>query len=227
MAAVNPFPRFYPIVDTALLDARGLDPVGVTDALIAAGTRILQYRHKAEFTQARFDEAKRIARLCHAAQVQFVMNDRADFALLLAQDESGTAHRPGVHLGQTDLPVAAARQVLGGEALIGYSTHNERQLQIAAQMQVDYVALGPIFETGSKETPDPVVGIEDLGRLRKLISHPLVAIGGITLERAGKVLANGADSVAVISAIVGDGGGIDEVARRAREWVTALDMTSP
>jgi thiamine-phosphate pyrophosphorylase len=227
MAAVNPFPRFYPIVDTALLDARGLDPLGVAEALIAAGARILQYRHKGEFTQARFDEAKRVSRLCHAAQIQFVMNDRADFALLLARDESEAAHRAGVHLGQTDLPVAAARQVLGDEALIGYSTHNERQLQNAAEMQVDYVALGPIFETGSKETPDPVVGIENLSRLRKLISRPLVAIGGITLERAGKVLASGADSVAVISAILGDSGGIDEVARRAREWVTALDMTSP
>ena len=149
------------------------------------------------------------------------------FALLLAQDESGTAHRAGVHLGQTDLPVAAARQVLDGEALIGYSTHNERQIRSAAQMQVDYVALGPIFETGSKETPDPVVGIENLSRWRKLISRPLVAIGGITLERASEVLANGADSVAVISAIVGDSGGIGEVgATRARKWVTALEMTS-
>jgi thiamine-phosphate pyrophosphorylase len=223
MAAVNPFPRFYPIVDTALLAARGLDAVAVAEALVAAGARILQYRHKGEFTQARFDEARRVARLCHAAQAQFVMNDRADFALLLARDESGTAHRAGVHLGQTDLPVAAARQVLGGVALIGYSTHNEGQIRNAVQMQVDYVALGPIFETGSKETPDPVVGIENLGRCRKLISRPLVAIGGITLETAGEVLANGADSVAVISAIVGDRGGISEVARRAREWVMALE----
>ena len=80
MAAVNPFPRFYPIVDTALLATRGLDAVGVAEALVAAGARILQYRHKGEFTQARFQEAKRVARLCrHAATVQFVMNDRADF----------------------------------------------------------------------------------------------------------------------------------------------------
>lgn len=222
MAAVNPFPRFYPIVDTALLEARGLDAVAVAEALIAAGARILQYRHKAEFTQARLDEAKRVARLCHAAQVQVVMNDRADFALLLARDESGTAYRAGVHLGQTDLPVAAARQLLGGEALIGYSTHNQGQMRSAAQMRVDYVALGPIFDTGSKERPDPVVGIENLNQWKNLISRPLVAIGGITLESAGEVLANGADSVAVISAIVSDSGGIDEVARRAREWVTAL-----
>jgi len=224
MAAVNPFPRFYPIVDTALLDARGLHPVGVAEAVIAAGARILQYRHKGEFTQARFDEAKRVARLCHAAQVQFVMNDRADFALLLARDESEATHWvAGVHLGQTDLPVAAAREVLGFVALIGYSTHNEQQIRSAARMHVDYVALGPIFKTGSKETPDPVVGIENLGRWRRLIPRPVVAIGGITLETAGEVLANGAGSVAVISAIVGDSGGIGEVARRAREWVIALE----
>lgn len=223
MAAVNPFPRFYPVVDTTVLEARGLDVVGVAEALLAAGARILQYRHKVEFTQARLDEAKRVARLCHAAQAQFVMNDRADFALLLARDEWGTAHRAGVHLGQTDLPVAAARRVVGSEAMIGYSTHNERQVRNAAQMPVDYVAVGPIFETGSKDTPDPVVGIGNLSRWRKLISRPLVAIGGITLERAGEVLAGGADSVAAISAIVGDGSGLDEVARRAREWVTALE----
>jgi thiamine-phosphate pyrophosphorylase len=222
MATVNAFPRFYPIVDTALLDARGLDAVGVAEALVAAGARILQYRHKGEITQAKFDEAKRVARLCQAAQVQFVMNDRADFALLLARDEAGTAHRAGVHLGQTDLPVAAARQVLGSEALIGYSTHNERQLRNAAGMQADYVALGPIFETGSKEKPDLVVGIENLSRWRKLVSCPLVAIGGITLEKAGETLARGADSVAVISAILGESSGIEEVARRAREWVAAL-----
>jgi thiamine-phosphate pyrophosphorylase len=226
MAAVNPFPRFYPIVDTTLLAARGLDAVAVAEALVAASARILQYRHKGEFTQARFEEAKRVARLCHTAHVQFVMNDRADFALLLARDESEAAHRAGVHLGQTDLPVAAARQVLGDEALIGYSTHNERQIRSAAQMQVDYVALGPIFETGSKETPDPVVGIENLSRWRKLISRPLVAIGGITLETAGVVLANGADSVAVISAILGDSGDMGEVARRAREWVTVTADSS-
>ena len=224
---MNPFPRFYPIVDTTLLGARGLDAVGVTEALLAAGARILQYRHKGEFTQARFDEAKRVARLCHAAQAQFVMNDRADFALLLARDESGTVHRPGVHLGQTDLPVAAARQVLGGEALIGYSTHNEWQIRNAAGMQVDYVALGPIFETGSKEAPDPVVGIENMNRWRKLISPPLVAIGGITLEKAVEVLASGADSVAVISAIAPNSGALDELARRAREWVAATASSSP
>jgi thiamine-phosphate pyrophosphorylase len=223
MAAVNPFPRFYPIIDTALLEARGLNAVDVAEALLAAGARILQYRHKGEFTQARFDEAKRVAWLCHAAQAQFMMNDRADFALLLARDESGTTHRAGVHLGQMDLPVAAARQVVGSEAMIGYSTHNERQMRNAAQIQVDYVALGPIFETGSKEAPDQVVGIENLSRWSKFSSRPLVAIGGITLERAGEVLASGADSVAVLSAIVGNGSGLEEVARRAREWVTALE----
>lgn len=226
MAAVNPFPRFYPIVDTTLLAVRGLDVEGVAEAMISAGARILQYRHKGEFTQARFDEAKRVAQLCHSAQVQFVMNDRADFALLLARDESGTAQRAGVHLGQTDLPVAAARQVLGSEGLIGYSTHNERQLRTAAQMHADYVALGPIFETGSKENPDPAVGIENLSRWSKLISGPLVAIGGVTLELAGAVLASGADSVAVISAIIGDSGDLAEVSRRAREWVRALEVSA-
>jgi thiamine-phosphate pyrophosphorylase len=221
MAPVNPFPRFYPIIDTHLLETRGLAPVDVAAALLDAGVRILQYRHKAEFTQARFDEARRIARLCHTAQAQFVMNDRADFALILSHNESGACHRAGVHLGQSDLPAIAARHVLGVEALVGYSTHNEWQLRNAAEMPVDYIALGPIFETGSKAQPDPVVGLDNLKRWSKLPSRPLIAIGGITLERAPEVLANGAASLAVISAIIPQSGEIAEVAHRARRWIAA------
>jgi len=220
---VSRFPRFYPIIDTATIEARGLDVAAVAGILLEAGARILQYRHKGEFTQARFDEAKAVARLCYAAEAQFVMNDRADFALLLAEaDEGGVPHRRGVHLGQTDLPVTAARQVLGNGAMIGYSTHNEWQLRNAAQMAASYIALGPIYETGSKENPDPVVGIENLRAWRKLVPQPLIAIGGITLNRAGQVLAAGADSVAVISGVIGESTTLDEVAHRSREWMEAI-----
>lgn len=222
---MSAFPRFYPILDTASALARGFNVTAVASCLLDAGARILQYRHKGEFTQARFDEANAVARLCLAAGAQFVMNDRADFALLLARQDArgGAPPRAGLHLGQTDLPVTAARHVLGAGALIGYSTHNERQLRNAAQMPADYLALGPVYQTGSKENPDPVVGLENLARWRALVPQPLVAIGGITLHRAREVLAAGADALAVISGILPGEGGLEAVAGMAREWISAVE----
>ena len=105
-------------------------------------------------------------------------------------------------MGQDDLPPAAARTVIGPEATLGFSTHNEKQLREANSEPVDYIALGPIFSTGSKRNPDPVVGLEELARLRPIASKPLVAIGGITLDNSRAVLDAGADSVAVISALL-------------------------
>jgi thiamine-phosphate pyrophosphorylase len=185
-------PRFYPIIDTAVVRATAFSAVGVAEAAAAAGVNILQYRHKDKWTQFEFDEAKTIAAICRDADILFVVNDRADFAQLL-----GAA----LHIGQDDLPPPAARRVVA-EAVIGFSTHNAGQLRRAAGMPVDYLSLGPIFTTTSKERPDPVVGLEGLKTLRALTEKPLVAIGGITLENAAEVLAAGADSVAIISGIL-------------------------
>ncbi len=149
-------PRFYPILDTLTLSERGCSPIPAAQALIDAGVRILQYRHKDNWTQTNFDEAKRLAALCHAAGVLFVLNDRADFARLL-----GAA----LHVGQEDLPPVAARRIISDEVM-GFSTHNKLQLTRGNEEPVEYLSIGPIFATNSKNRPDPVVGIDGLQELR-------------------------------------------------------------
>lgn len=181
-------PKFYPILDTALVADAGLGVVPAARAILDGGARILQLRHKGHFSRDVFAWAEQIASLCQKAQALFVINDRADMAALL-----GTA----LHLGQDDLYPQDARQLLPRE-VIGFSTHNFAQLQASGAEPVDYVALGPIFHTGSKQHPDPVVGLEELRRLRPLTSRPLVAIGGLTRANAPAVWQAGADSVAVI-----------------------------
>jgi thiamine-phosphate pyrophosphorylase len=186
-------PRFYPVLDTAVLAARQWPFLLVAEELLAAGVKILQYRHKGNWTQTQYDEAKQAATLCRQASSLFVLNDRADFAHLL-----GAA----LHIGQDDLPPVAVRKVVGEDTVIGFSTHNGSQLSRGDEEPVQYLSLGPIFATTSKEKPDPVVGLEGLVRLRPLTKKPLVAIGGVTLENAADVWAAGVDSVAVISGIL-------------------------
>jgi thiamine-phosphate pyrophosphorylase len=202
-------PRFYPILDTAALSERECPVISAAKALLEAGVKILQYRHKANWTQAHFDDAKQIVSLCHERGVLFVLNDRADFAHLL-----GAA----LHVGQDDLPPVAARRVVSDE-VIGYSTHDEVQLTRADAEPVEYVSLGPIFVTNSKSKPDRVVGIEGLRRLRRLTKKPLAAIGGITPENAKEVLEAGADSVAVISGLLPHTCDQVILRRRAEEWI--------
>ncbi len=185
-------PRFYPILDTEVLAGRECPVSMAAEALIDAGVRILQYRHKQDWMQAHFDEAKRLADLCDEAGVLFVLNDRADFARLL---------KSALHVGQDDLSPAAARRLISDEVM-GFSTHNRDQLARGNEEAVEYLSIGPIFPTGSKRKPDPVVGLERLRELRDITEKPLAAIGGITLENAPQVLAAKADSVAVISGIV-------------------------
>jgi thiamine-phosphate pyrophosphorylase len=203
-------PRFYPVLDPAALSACGLAPLAAVHGLLEAGARIVQLRHKGHYTRAAFDEAERMARACEDAGAVFVINDRADVARLL-----GAA----LHLGQDDLPPAAARTVIGDAAVAGFSTHNESQLRAASGEPVDYVALGPIFGTASKENPDPRVGTAELRRLRPLAGRPLVAIGGITRENAAEVLDAGADSVAVIGDLLQDVHDSTALRARAEEWL--------
>jgi thiamine-phosphate pyrophosphorylase len=136
--------------------------------------------------------------------VLFVVNDRADVALLL---------NAALHLGQDDLAPSDARRILPAASVIGFSTHNEQQLRAADAEPVDYLAIGPIFATASKQNPDPVVGIDGLRTLRALTEKPLVAIGGITRESAPQVFEAGADSIAVIGDLMSD------VRARAAEWI--------
>lgn len=205
-------PRFYPILDTALLAGRGLEVSIAAKALLEAGVAILQYRHKHAFHQEHFDDLRKLAEACRQAGALLVVNDRADFAVLL---------QAGVHLGQSDLPILAARRVVGPNAIIGYSTHNEEQLRSGDEQPADYLAIGPVFETKSKQKPDPVVGVAELARLRKLTAKPLVAVGGIGLKQAKTVFDAGADSVAVISGVLTPSCSPPSLRKRADEWMAA------
>jgi len=253
--------------------------------LLGAGVRLLQYRHKGPFTRARWEECRAIAEMARQHGAQFLVNDRADVALLCGAS--------GVHLGQQDLPPEAARQVettfgtrvgaglappgaqqapaLGnsllvdkeqirpgpgqaaplpganvraglracpsvgvdvgagprarlvvggrqsavGEMIIGFSTHNAQQAREGDRLPVDYLAIGPVFPTRTKEQPDPVVGLETVAAVRAAVKKPLVAIGGIRLENARAVLDAGADVVAVGHDLLA----AEDVAARARQFL--------
>ena len=194
-------------MDTETAARRGVDPVAVSAAILEAGARILQLRHKGFFSRETFAQAQEIAALCRQADALFVMNDRADIAQLLGA---------GLHLGQEDLEPVDARKLLGEQGFIGFSTHNEAQLRAAESQPADYLAIGPIFGTASKKNHDPVVGLEELRRLRPLTTRPLIAIGGITRSNARSVLEAGADGVAVIGDLFPED---LNIRARVREWL--------
>ena len=184
-------PPVYPILDTTTLAQRDISPELAAEALLDAGAQILQFRHKTHWTRDTLVTARSIAGLCAQAGATFVVNDRADYALLIP----GAA----LHLGQDDLSPADARRILGPATQIGFSTHNEAQMRAAQNEPIQYVAFGPIFPTSTKENPDPTTGPLKLQAIRALTNHPLVAIGGITRTNARACLQAGADSVAVIA----------------------------
>jgi thiamine-phosphate pyrophosphorylase len=201
-------PRFYPILDTEVVLHRGIDPVNAAQQILDAGARIIQFRHKQFLSREAFGWLERIAELAKAAGATLVINDRADLAKLI--------EAAALHLGQDDLPPSIARRVVGPDAMVGYSTHNESQLRAACGEPADYLALGPIFGTATKENPDPTVGLDELRRLRPFSSLPLVAIGGVTRTNACQVLEAGADSVAVIGDLFPEDGNIRS---RVEEWI--------
>ena len=202
-------PPIYPILDTQSLAATGCQPDTAAGAWLDAGARIVQFRHKGQWTRAVFEQAERVGLQCRERGAIFVVNDRADMAMLLGS---------GLHVGQDDLPPADARRLIGRDTFLGYSTHNPRQLDAAASEPVDYVAIGPIFATASKQNPDPVVGLEALRSCRARCKRPLVAIGGITRETARAVFAAGADSIAVIGDLIPEDCTSANVRRRMEEW---------
>ncbi len=157
------------------------------------------------------DLAGETAELCRQSGATFVINDRADYAALLGA---------GLHVGQDDLPPASARKLIG-TAPLGFSTHNPKQFAAALAEPADYLAFGPVFPTRSKENPDPVTGIEIVRQLRRMTEKPLVAIGGITLERAPEVWQAGADAVAVISDLLGEPCSPASIEARTKSWIAA------
>ena len=205
-------PRLYVILDRALLTVPETEcALGLVDA----GVRLLQYRHKAASARELLESSKRLSTALISRDVTFIVNDRADIAALSGAN--------GVHVGQEDLDVEAVRTVIGREKFVGVSTHNKEQFQHAAATSADYIAVGPIFSTVTKNNPDPVVGTDFIRRVRLLTDKPIVAIGGITLDRAAEVIQAGADSVAVISDILR----APEPARRARQYIDLLEAAKP
>jgi thiamine-phosphate pyrophosphorylase len=184
-------PALYVILDAALLPS---DPVEFVKKLMGAGARLFQYRNKTAPAREVLQAAQALNVTARQDGASFIVNDRPDIARL--------AGASGVHLGQDDLDVAAARKIVGADAMIGVSAHNLEQVRQATETSADYIAFGPIFETRSKANPDPVVGLELIREVRKLTNKPIVAIGGITLERTVDVMRAGANSVAVISDIL-------------------------
>lgn len=201
-------------MDTATLERRGCPLGAAVQGLVDAGAEILQIRHKGHWSRDFFREAEHAAKLCAAKGVQLVVNDRADFALLL---------NAGLHVGQEDLPPTYARGLIGAERMLGFSTHNAEQLTAAVREPVDYLALGPIFSTVSKENPDPEVGLMKLREWRGIaVGFLLVAIGGITRANALSVIEAGADSVAVIGDVLPEECTELALAKRFEEWLLLL-----
>lgn len=205
-------PTLYVILDAGMLT----EPAAVTaQKLMDAGVKLLQYRAKNATARELWRESRAVADSARQMKCTFIVNDRPDVAHLAGAD--------GVHVGQDDLNPEQARNVIGPDRWVGVSTHNLEQFRQAAASSADYIAVGPIFQTSSKANPDPVVGTELLRRVRPLTEKPIVAIGGIMLERAADVLAAGADSVAVISDILKT----KDPAATAREFIRRLDAAKP
>lgn len=183
-------PKLYPITDCQLSNCSHEE---IVQMMLAAGARLIQLRDKDAKAKEMLDAARACVKLTREAGATLIINDRVDVALTCGAD--------GVHLGQEDLSVEEAREILGDDKIIGVSTHNLDQLKAALETSANYIAIGPVFSTTTKENPDPVVGLELVSEARKLVDRPLVAIGGISVERAPAVIAAGADSVAVISAL--------------------------
>lgn len=204
------FPKVYPITDVALA---GVSHAEQLSLLADGGATFIQLREKHLSPSDFYADAKAALAIARQRGVTLIINDRVDIALALRAD--------GVHLGQDDLPPDAARKLLGNDAIIGYSTHNVAQAIAAGALPVGYIAIGPIFQTGTKANPDPVVGLDGLRAVRKAIGdRHLVAIGGITPQNAKTVIDAGADSVALISALLS--GGATEITHRYRTLSTIL-----
>ncbi len=190
-------PRLYAIVGSST-HGSNQSLVAYVQELVAGGCSLIQYRNKSGDARVMLEQARELRRFSRAGapapQMRLIMNDRADLCLAAEFD--------GVHVGQDDLSPEAVRGIIGPDRWLGVSTHNSEQLREADLTSADYLAIGPVFATSSKENPDPVVGLEGVRRARALTRKSLVAIGGITRANAGSVIDAGADSVAVISDLI-------------------------
>ncbi len=183
----------YVIIDDSLLFSQDIRTV--LEETLAGGADVVQFRAKRLSKRHYYETSLVLLPVARHYNVPFFVNDHLDIALALSAD--------GIHLGQDDLPCRAARKLLPEKILLGISTHSEQQAAKALDDGADYIAIGPVFQTATKENPDAVVGIRTVTAVKRLIgSTPLVAIGGINVDNVAEVIHSGADSVAVASAVV-------------------------
>lgn len=200
------FPVLYAILDAT--PAQPLDSlISLANKLAGAGVQLIQLRAK-RIPPVRFQEIATALVAAIPQNVRIILNDRPDIASI--------TKAAGVHVGQEDLPPEEARKICPSPQWVGISTHNLEQLQAADRTSADYIAVGPIYPTTTKENPDPVVGLDLIRAARKLTPKPLVAIGGITINSAPEVFQAGADSVAIISDLIN----APDPAQRAREYLS-------
>ena len=191
-------PTIYPITDRQI---SGLTHLEQARRLVNGGARLIQLREKVGSSRQFFDAAVQTVEYANAHRVSIIINDRVDIAI--------AANAAGVHLGQNDMAPEKARALLGDKSIIGYSTHTLEQARLAATLPVNYIAFGPVFATTTKADPDAVVGLDGVRRVCEAIGDiPLVAIGGINIDSIEDVLSAGADSVAMISAVIGNAANI-------------------
>jgi thiamine-phosphate pyrophosphorylase len=198
-------PRLYAIADAQVLAKRSVRLGDFAQQLRAAGVGLVQYRDKRGSPQDVLRAAAVLREAFAGSGATLIMNDRADLAVLAGFD--------GVHVGQGDLLPEDAQRVIGPRRVVGVSTHTDDQVRPADLSCAEYVAIGPAFATGTKTDAEAVVGLDGVRRARELTRKPLVAIGGITRANARSVIEAGADSVAVISGLFGEGKSVEQVAR--------------
>lgn len=197
-------PKIYPITDVSISK---ISHVEQFKRLIEGGASVVQLREKNAAPREFYESVREVLSLAGERNVKIIVNDRADIAFALKAD--------GVHLGQDDLPPQSARKLLGKNAIIGFSTHSVEQAVEAVKLPIDYLAVGPVFATKTKQNPESAVGLEIVKAVRKAIGDfPLVAIGGITLENAATVFDAGADSVAIIGDLLYEPDKITEKMKR-------------
>ena len=202
-------PRVYPLTDVQL---SGLSHADQVQLLSQGGASLIQLREKQMPALEFYKQAKAAVAVAEREGVQLIVNDRVDLALAVGAQ--------GVHLGQDDMPPEAARRLLGVEAIIGYSTHTAEQVLSALTLPIDYIAIGPIFQTTTKTDTSPVLGLDGLRAVRRATGEfQLVAIGGITRDNAADVIAAGADSIAVISALLSE---TDHMTDKTQAFIDSL-----
>lgn len=204
------FPPLYAILDPQISST---PLTQLVQQLAAAGVRLMQLRDKQGSARRIYAQTTDLLAALAPSGARLIVNDRPDIAAITGAG--------GVHVGQDDLSVEDARKICGASRWVGVSTHNLDQLRAADRTSADYIAVGPIFPTGTKANPDPVVGVDFVRVARQITRKPLVAIGGITLESAAEVFSAGAHSVAVIRDIVASG----DPGSRAREYLAVAERT--